>query len=96
MEVRNVCVGSSKSTIRIVNDDEVHLYNSHPIHGLKFHRMVDLLDDFMATAININTDLTALCRLVRVGYRLGSSRKSKKKNNATIFYIYIYIYMIGC
>jgi len=31
MEVRNVCVGSSKSTIRIVNDDEVHLYNSHPM-----------------------------------------------------------------
>jgi hypothetical protein len=62
MEVRKVCVGKHKATIRIVNDDEVHLYKSRPIQGLKFHHMVDLLDDFMATAININSDLTVLCR----------------------------------
>jgi hypothetical protein len=61
MQLRGICVGRTKSSVKLYGD-EVHLLNSCPIRGLRYSEMVSYLDDFMDTALNINSDLTALDR----------------------------------
>jgi hypothetical protein len=61
MQHRRVHLGKQKSIIRL-EGDEVYLCNCFLIRGLRYSEMVDRLDDFMETALTINTDLTALSR----------------------------------
>jgi hypothetical protein len=61
MQHREVCLGKRKSLIRL-DGNEVFLSSSFSIHCLTYGEMVDRLDDFMETALNANSDLTALNR----------------------------------
>jgi hypothetical protein len=61
MQYRQVHLGRHKSVIQL-EGDEVFLSNCFLIQGLRYAEMVDRLDDFMETALNTNTDLTALSR----------------------------------
>ncbi|KAG7346825.1 hypothetical protein IV203_005894 [Nitzschia inconspicua] len=61
LQHRQVHLGRRQSVVRL-KGDEVYLYNCFPIRGLRYNEMVDILDDFMETALVVNADLTALSR----------------------------------
>jgi hypothetical protein len=61
MQLREVSLGKFGCTITL-DQDEVFLCYSRPIKGLSYSEMLECLEDFMATALNTNSDLAALSR----------------------------------